>query len=1045
MKISQIAVDRPILTIVMALLLVFLGTISYFMLPINLFPEINQPTLQVSTEYPDAAPEEVENLVTKPLEEEICSVKKVKKIYSRSSEGWSKIYLDFDWGTNIDFASLEVREKIDRVRKKLPIEIKEPQIEKFNPASWPVMVINFSATSENMNPRVECEEKIVPLLQRIDGVASVDISGGTIPEILVLLDKSKLAARNISEKSVIERLKEENISARAGRIEEGIKEIVVRTTGKFTALEELSNLVISASQRGVVYLRDIARIEQSIKPQRNFARLNGNDCVEVSIYKTPEGNTTKICNEIKKELNRLMKKNQEITLMVSFDQSEYIEDALGMVKGNAISGAILTSIMLWIFLGSLKTLFIIIVSIPLSIIPLFFFFKMMNMSLNIFTFAGIALGVGMVVDNANVILENIFCHIKEGRVPREASVSATTEITMAVISSSLTTIVVFLPVAMVSGLIAELFRDLSYTICISLIISMFIAFTIVPMASARLIKSSLDFSFKQVIQPSFRKAKQNLYTLILSLPRKFNIFFENTLILSYTNTLKKLISSSKKRNIFTLSMVILLIISFLLIPGMEFLPKGASNTFYITANLPVGTSLFETDNVAKKIEKNLKSLKRVKDYSVRINPSNMNFTVVVKNAGHADKVMRSIEKNLRQIPSLYCSMHKATPIPEIGFGITKGVELALKVTGTETDELVKYSKQVKEKMATLPEVIPLKNELLEGRPEIHILLKKDRIAQLGLTTDSAATLLKINLGGEIATSFHYEGKEQDIRVESSTGRKVDIVELSNLPVYTPIGRTVQLKDIAEIVSTEGPTVIDREERQRIMTVTAEISAGSSLSKIMKKLGDKTKGLLSKITWKEGYSVSYGGTTETMEYSFKELYKAMIIAFVLVYMVMAAQFESFFHPFIIMFSIPLSFIGAFIGLAVTGQNLSVTAFLGMILLGGIVVNNAIVLVDYINILRARGMEFTDAITTAGKIRLRPIIMTTGTTIVGALPSALGLGSGGELYRPLAIVVLFGLTSSTILTLFFVPSLYYIFEDIRNSILLLKTRLTFLYKK
>lgn len=1012
---TQFCVERPVFTAMLFAALVFLGGLNWGGLPVNLFPEISQPSLSVVTKLPDASPEEVESRVTRPLEEELCVAKGLRRVYSVSEGGVSTVILDFDWSAKMDSAGLDVREKIDRARRKLPAGIEEPQIEKYSPASWPVLVAHFAPPpgggGEALYARVLAQVK--PALERARGVALVQLSGGAESEVRVLVDRARLAARRLSLADVSEALARANAGERGGTVKEGGRELVVRTSGEFRGAAEIGALVLRGSDGSAVRVRDVAAVSEAPKARETFARLDGRESIQLAVFKAADGNTVQVCEDAAAALAELKARYPELDYKVTFDQSEHIGKAMDMLKGNAMGGALLCGLTLFFFLGRVSSTAIAVFAMPLSIVPLSMLFKSFGVSLNIFSLTGIALGLGMVVDNAAIILENVERHVKEGRVVREAAVSATTELSGAMAASTMTVLAVFVPVLLVPGLIAQLFSSISYAISFSMAISLFISFTIVPMLAARQRLAERG--------PSEEKPAGPLARLVAARGRLYNSLFRDRLLPFYTRQLRAAITSPRAGWAWLAGCAALFAAGALSVPELEFLPKGRTDSFYVNLSLPPDASLEETDRAAAQVEKLAAAAEGVKTCASEISASRAKVLVIMKKASYADGAMKRLAADLALVPSLGWSMEKVSPIPNIGLGSGRGSDLAVKIYGEDQERLAAYSAEVKERLRGLKELQGVRAAMDERMPGLRVRIDPERAARYGLTAEAVAADLKAALSGKVATRLRLESGDADIRVAAADAGEVRADQVGELTLWSPVAGAVKVKDVAVLERELAPVRLEREERRRITTVTASLAQGAALGAAVKKLSGKG-GLLEGMIWEPGYGYSVGGASESMNESFGEMYKALAIGLVLVYMVMAAQFESLFQPLIIMTSVPLGFLGALLGLRLIGAPLNIMGLLGILMLGGITVGSAIILIDYINILRARGTDLRDAIMQAGEATLSPILNTVGTTLADSVPLALALGAGSELYRDLGLTITAGLVAATVLTLIVVPLLY-----------------------
>lgn len=1025
---TQFCVERPVFTSMLFAALVFLGSLNWGSLPVTLFPEISQPSLSVVTKLEDASPEEVETQVTKPLEEELCVVKQLKRIYSVSENGVSTIILDFDWSAKMDLAGLDVREKIDRARRSLPRGAGEPQIEKYSPASWPVMVVHFAGKDAGQAQALYAavQGQIKPAIERAKGVALVQLAGGAEKEIRVAIDRSRLGARRLSAADITAALARENVSRRGGVIKEGGKDLVVRTVGEFRTAEEIGNIVVRSAAEGSVRLRDVAAVTETAKVSESYARLGGKESIQLSVFKEAEGNAVQTCGEVRAALEGLRAQLPDVSYTVTFDQSGHIGQALDMMKGNALGGGLLCALTLFFFLGRVSTTAIAVFAMPLCILPLSMLFKAFGVSLNIFSLTGIALGMGMVVDNASIIMENVGRHVEEGRLVREAAVSATTELSGAIMASTLTTLAVFVPVLMVPGLVAQLFSSISYAISFSMAISLLVSFTIVPMLAAR----------QDLSRAAGAAAGGWLGALLRLRDRAHAALFGNFLLPRYTALLKKTITDPAHGLYWLAACAALFAAGALTLPDMEFMPKGRSASFYVNLHLPPDTSLSETDRVASAVEGLAGRLDGVDTFASDVGPARARVLVVMKSPSLAEASMERLGRELALIPSLSFSIEKLSPIPDIGTGGGRGSDLAIKISGDDQDKLAAYAQEVKKRLLSLGDIQGVKASAEEQVPGILLKVDPERAARFGLTAEDIAADIKTGLSGRVATQLHLESGDIDIRVAGG-GEPVSAEQAGELAIWSPAAGNIKVKDVATLERGMTPLRLEREERRKITTVTAGLAPGRTLGKVMKKLSGEG-GLLDAIAWEPGYSYTVGGANESMRDSFRELFKALLIGLVLVYMVMAAQFESLFHPFIIMVSVPLGFLGALLGLSALGAPLNIMGLLGILILGGVTVGGAIIMIDHINLLRARGVDLHEAVLESGRVTLSPILNTVATTLAGSIPLALALGAGGELYRDLGVTITAGLMVATFLTLFVVPLLYCRLEAAVDNLKLLKLR-------
>ncbi|MEW6410034.1 MAG: efflux RND transporter permease subunit [Nitrospirota bacterium] len=1056
-------VKRPVTTVMLMLVLMFIGALALTKLPIDLFPDISKPTLRVYTGYSGATPGEIEKQVTKKIEEGLSTVKNVRRISSTSGEGYSSVVLTFDWGVNMDFAAMDVREKIDQIKGSLPKGVDDPVVEKFDPSAQPIVVLNVTGKMTSEQLRSFAEEELKPSLERLIGVASVKVTGGVEKEIHVEIDNARLKAYGISIKEVVDRLKEENISQRGGRMESGITEFMVRTVGEFRSISDIEGIVIAVKKGIPIHLKDISNVRESYKEKRNMARLMAsvfaegiakkektnpqkqaekeiNESVEISIFKEPKGNSVKVSDAVAENRAKISKKHQNVRVETSFDQADYIKESLEMVKGGAIDAIQLTVLVLFVFLRSIRTTIVIALSLPVSIIASFLCFPVVGMGLNIFSLAGLTLATGMVVDNAVVVLENIYRHIHEGRKPFQAAITATQEVGGAVLASTLTTLAVFIPLTQVKGLSGQIFKDLSYTIVFALSFSFIVAMTLTPMLAARLLKSA-------DVKESLKEGGNKIVVRIKDISSKvLDKFIGGTYLTLYMRILNFFITNWRRRVTLIVCVTVAFGLSFLLKPGAEFFPEGKQKEFEVIMELPKGISLAETDRIVGIAERILKERGDIETVATQVTPAYgrllMKLNTNVETKGFIERLRKPLEE---KIPAATIKVNDISPIKALEGGSRKG-DITIEIGGSDLVMLERIGREIKEITTKVKGIVETDISIGGRSPEVIIEINRTRAADIGLTAERIADAVQLSLSGEVATSIREAEKQTDILVKSKRLEYTTVEDLKKVNITSPLGVQVPLGSIANIKREFGPSSIDRQENQRLVSVYATIAEGETLGTVIERLknGSKT-GALDKYKLPEGYSIKIGGMGSAMQESTRELYFALIIAILLVYMIMAAQFESLIHPFTIMFSVPLSVIGVFIGLFVFGLKMSITALIGFIMLAGIVVNNAIILIDFINILRSRGMDRNDAILLAGKLRSKPIFMTTLTTVLGMLPLSLGLGPGAELYQPLAVVVIFGLSLSTMLTLVFIPTIYCLIDDIRDVFELITLRVQGMFSK
>jgi HAE1 family hydrophobic/amphiphilic exporter-1 len=1005
-----------------------LGVFSFINLPLDLLPEMKFPMMAVFTTYDGASPEEVEAMVTRPLEETLATVPGVEKISSTSSQNSSVVMLEFSWGTDMDYRALDVREKIDMVKGFLPSDVQSPMVFQFDPSMMPVMSMAVMGDMSPEELKRVAEDVVKPRLERIEGVASVNVYGGVEREIQVEVDPARLASHGLSIDQLSQLLRAGNLNVSAGRLVEGSSELRVRSIGEYRSLADVENLVIMNNQAGTLFLHDVATVKDGFKQQNQRMRLDGSPGIAMVIFKQSDANTVKVANSVHRAIDGLQRNMPEGSgINVLFDQAEFINDSIDNVIRIGLIGAVLAIFVLYLFLRNLRSTLVIALAMPVSIISTFVLMYFNGLTLNMITLGGLALGIGMMVDNAIVILENIFRHRQEGMRAKEAAAVGSSEVADAIIAATLTTIVVFLPVMFVEGIAAQLFSSMAKTVSFALFASLAVALTVVPVLSSKLLKI-----------PKNGNGNGNVNgTGISKLSARFARFFKKVDHF-YGRTLHWALSH---RKLTVAIMVVSFVGSLALVPlvGTEFIPGMDDSWLTVSVRLSDGSSMDETQVVVEEIENRLKGVEEVSYMFATIGESggmsmgaggnsnrasmDIRMTDLNKRRLDNDQVAEKIRLAVRTIPGAEI---KVRPSQNMSMG-GAGAPVDIMIKGDSLDIMRQISNEVQRIVENVDGTREVSSSFDRGWPELRVTVDREKAAAYGIQPMTVASTLRTALSGQVVTRYRTGGRELDVRLQLPEELRNSVADLERIEILTPTGLRVPLVEVAEFSREIGAMSISRNDQVRSARVTAQL-VGRALGPVV---SDIQKGL-NELSLPPGYSVNFGGEQEQMADSFGALGQALILAILLVYMIMAAQFESLLHPFIIMFALPQTFIGVVLSLVITGRTLNVPAFIGLIMLSGIVVNNAIVLVDYINKLRERGMPTRDAILEAGPVRLRPILMTTLTTVLGMFPLALGIGSGSETYAPLATVVIGGLLASTLLTLLVVPVIYSIMEDLSTRI-------------
>ena len=1024
MKLPEFSVNKRVSTSMIVMILVVMGIFAFTRLGVDFFPDLEFPTVSVVTNYRGASSEDIEKTITKPIEQVVSSINRVKKVTSSTSEGTSVIQVEFEWGTNLDFAAQDIRDQIGLYRQFLPPEASNPLVFKFNLAQLPII---FWGITGNMPPyelKKLIEDEVAPRLERIDGVASAPVYSMDVREILVDIDKSALESRNLPLDRVISALAVENINLPAGFIQERHTDLVVRTLGEFESLDDIRQVVVGATAAGEpIYLGDIAEVKDTLKETRYIGRIQQQNGVFLMVSKRSGGNTAITGEEVKKTLAEIRKTlPPDIQFHVAMDQSDMVKRVARRTSNEALQGALLAVLMIFLFLRDWRPTLIIALAIPLSIIATFIAIYFAGYTLNLLTLGGLALGIGMLLDCAIVVIENTFRHIEEGAERKRAAIFGASEVGMAVTASMLTTIVVFLPMLFAQGITGKLTKGLGLSITASLVASLFVALTIVPMLSYMLFKpyeAGSSGEKKAIKKPRFKRPRE-LYRrwLIWALERRRRVLIATA-------------------GIFLLSLVLIPFI------GTEFMPSQDQDMILLMVRMPVGTALEETDRVVGLVEKLMAEQPEItminaqagssaeenaSDSGSSFSPSGPHEGLIWVGLTHQDERKRSDKQILEviraKLPELENVRFEAVDMSQMITG-SMGGPVAIKIFGKDLDKLREIADGVVAKIRDVPGLRDLNHTLSQGKPEYQIKVDRERAAKLGLMVSQVAGAVQTATVGRVATRYREENEEIDLRVRFQKRFRDNIREIENIPLVTPLNKVVYVGQVATIEKGEGPIKISRENQSRIVTVTANI-AGRDLGSVVKDIRARLGAIDKQLP--PGYFLEFGGSYQQMTEAFRILALVFAVASLLVYMIMASQFESFRHPFIIMFTVPLGLIGVVFGLLLTGKTISLSVWVGFIILAGVVVDNAIVMIDYINQLRHRGMETKEAIVQGSVTRLRAVLLTALTTMIGMLPMALSTSEGAEFRSPMAITVLAGMTVTTVLTLFVIPAIYSLFEKV-----------------
>ncbi|MEP7365504.1 MAG: efflux RND transporter permease subunit [Acidobacteriota bacterium] len=1026
MSLPEFSIRRPVTILMVSLMAILLGGIAYTRLPVDLMPDVVYPTLSVRAEYPGVAPEEMENLVARPLEEAFSAAPGVEKITSNSTEGNASVRIAFVQGTNLDEAANELRIRLDRRRSSLPIDMAPPVMYKFDLSQFPIMFLTVAASDMDQKElRWFVEKQIQYRLERVQGVAQFSIRGGLRREIHVDLDLSKLRSLGLSVASVVQVVQRENLNRPVGPVQEGKFEVLLRTQGEYRNLDEIRNLVVTTRGGVPVYMRDIAVVEDSHEEVRQLVSVNGDPAVRLFVYKQSGSNTVEVSDAVWNEVARIQEDYPNVHISSTGDTATFIRAAINNVKSSAVQGSLLAVMILIVFLRSLSSTLIIGVAIPISVISTFALMYFNGFTLNTISFGGLALGVGMLVDNAIVVLENIFRHREEGMDGLQAALQGSKEVAGSVTASTMTTLAVFVPMVFMNGLSSVTFKQLAYVVSFSLLCSLFVALTIVPVLCSVLMRRSAGK------KPSLGP----LTGLANALGRA-----QDRLDESYGSVIRWALNHRIVTGVTAASLFGVAILAMPLV-GVELTPEADEGEVRVNVDLEPGTRVEVTDPLMQRLARIMREkVPETKNIMIESGASSGGSSgsgsgqhqgeLRVQLVGRTERTRsaKEIAAAIRPLMLIQPGMVVRTRVSSGMFrtpGASGGDDrLAVQIRGHDLQILDQLASKVRDEMAAVRGVAEVQITKQPGMPEMLLQVDRVKAATMGLNVSDIAEAMETAVGGRRTSMYRQQGDEFNIVVRLKEKDRLSIAQVGKIPLVSPLGQQpITAESVIRMRRQEGPTSIDRMDQERLVTVTGTLG-NRDLGGVMNDLEDR----LAAIPRPTGYDFTYGGEYEEQQKAFGELKFAAILALILVYMVMASQFESLRDPFIILFSIPLAAIGVVGVLILTQTTFNMQAFLGVIMLVGIVVNNAIILVDYTNMLRRdQGYTVHDAVISAGMRRLRPVLMTTATTVLGLLPMALGIGEGSELQQPMARVVIGGLTTSTLITLVLIPMVYTMLEE------------------
>jgi hydrophobic/amphiphilic exporter-1 (mainly G- bacteria), HAE1 family len=1017
MRIADISIKQPVFITMVILSLVVVGVLSYSRLGVDLMPDISLPYVAVVVANPGVGPEEMESQVTKPIEDALSTINGLDKVTSTSAEGISTIVAAFVLEKDAQLAATEVREKVAGIRNTLPREIIEPIINKFDPSAVPIVSFAVLSKSGRMSlPQVRelVDDKIKVLIQQVDGVGAVDLIGGLEREIQVEVNLDVMNAQGISIAQVTQAIRGENLNLPAGRVTEKSQDFLIRTKAEFTNVAEMMDIVVANVGGMPVHLKDLAIVKDDFKTKRAISRINGQECISLIVQKQSGTNTVKVADQVGKKIEAIKKANPDLDIRTSTDSSVMINESRDDVINSLVLGILFAALVVLFSFGDLRNTLITVAGLPVCIIASFSVMAALGYTVNMITLLALSLSVGLLIDDAIVVRENIFRHMEKlGQDPRVAASEGTSEVGLAVTATTLTLVAVFLPVAFTTGIAGKFFRQFGITVTAAVLISLFEAFTFAPMLSAYF----------------FKKAKPGAKKTLGSRFQGMVTFFYDKLGQNYRPILRWALKHRK--TMIAITTVVFLISAYLFtVVGTGGTPHGERAEFNLVIQTPSGSSLDQTDQIVHEIEKILKQQPEVGDVAAVVGSTdgssdvatlNVKLTISTKDAlNYQDK----LRPKLADIPGATITFQEASSMGGAAFAALQQLPIQINLKGTDLAVLSASSERVKLALQNINGLVDVNSDNRPPKPEIQIKIDRDRAARLGTGTAQIAMTMRSIVDGDIASKFRENEKLYDIRVRATESVRSNLEKLGQVYLPTMRGGTITLDQIGGLATVSGPTQIRRADRTRQIMIGANILRGRPMNEITQKVNDA----LVALNLPKDIIYQFGGQVEQTRKMFASFTLALGLAIILIYMVLASQFGSFVQPFIIMLALPLSIIGAVLGLLLANKLFDMVAFIGLIMLMGLVTKNSILLVDYTNVLRRRGMKRFEAIIEAGATRLRPILMTSMAMILGMIPVAVGFGTSSGFRAAIGYTIIGGLISSTVLTLVVIPVVYSILDDI-----------------
>ncbi len=1019
MNITRLAVKRPIATTMVFLIIITLGIMGFRFLPVDLLPPIEYPMLTVRTNYPNVGPEEIETIITDRVENAIGSVPNIEKVRSRSREGQSRVTLEFAQGTNIDAAANDVRAALDRIRDDFPPEVEPPRLWKFDPDNFPVVILG-ARSERNMQELTRIlEREISQRFEQIPGVGSVDVWGGVYREIQVLLKRDRLASSQLSATDVQQALLRENITLPGGNMREGVSDMYVRTRGEYQSLRQIANTVITVVDGKPIRVGDVAEVVDGHEDVNRLVQIDGQPMVRLGVRKQSGANTVAVARKARGVMEEINRERKDLELLMVIDQSEFIQNSIDNVQQAALWGGLLAVFILYLFLRNGSTTFIIALSIPISIVATFGLLYFNGLTLNQMSFGGLALGIGLIVDNAIVVLENMV-RLRENRHSlEESALTGTRQVAGAIVASTLTTCVIFLPVVFMQTIAGMLFKELALVVVFALICSLLVALTLVPMLGSRFLTVGAD-------EANAENRRSRIGGWFLRLESVYSSWLEGAL--------------RHRKIVFAVTggLLLLTILLWPLLP-VELAPQTDADEIDVEIQMAQGTNIAVVNEYLRELEQIVREvtpMDQVRHMTLEIRGGDAEVEISLKSADErsmssfvlADQIRRHVSG---QVPGVDVRVNAQSGLWMLRrlFGSGGGEAVQVELRGYDLDLADRLAHDLRQVMERVPEIADVRVSRRQGRPEQNLIVDREKISDMGLSVSQVAQVIQTNVGGSRAGVFREGGEEFPIVVRLQPEDRLSTLDLNNVAVRAGNGQILPVSAVVRSERRRSPIEIERVDGQRVTYITANLESGVALGDIVQKLQDD----LRDFPLPEAFSLVFGGEYEEQQKAQSDFLLSIIMAVILIYMVMAAQFERFLDPLIVMVSVPLAIVGVVPTLLLTGTSLNVQSLMGIVMLIGIVVNNAIVLVDYINLMRReQNLDVNAAVVQSGRLRLRPILMTTCTTVLGMLPLAFGTGAGGEIQAALARAVIGGLTVSTLITLVLIPVAYTSVHDVLNRI-------------